>query len=94
MTTKEELIDEMEGIQRELQGYVDELMDEVMDEVEDAIEEAVENDNISLKRLQEIRDTLRELKSTDINDNTRELMIKHLEDIVEAGIKTKGHKQK
>jgi hypothetical protein len=31
------------------------------------------------------------LKSTDINDNTRELMIKHLEDIVEAGIKTKGH---
>ena len=56
-TKKDELIDEMEGIQRELQGYVDELMDEV----EDAIEEAVEDDNISLKRLQEIRDTLREV---------------------------------
>ena len=48
---------ELESKKLELQGYVDELMDEV----EDAIEEAVEDDNISLKRLREIRDTLRKV---------------------------------
>ena len=53
MTTKEELIDEIEGIADELIDY----MRDLRNEAEDAVDEAQDTDT-TLERLQEIRSAL------------------------------------
>ena len=54
MTTKKELIDEIERTANELLGY----MDDLQSEVDDAVDEAQDTDT-TLERLQEIKQALK-----------------------------------
>ena len=55
MTTKKELIDEIERTANELLGY----MDDLQSEVDDAVDEAQDTDT-TLERLQEIKQALKQ----------------------------------
>lgn len=56
MTTKKELIDEIERTANELLGY----MDDLQSEVDDAVDEAQDTDT-TLERLQEIKQALKKV---------------------------------